>query len=277
MKFRTEIEQLRGSFDVGFDDRVVMLGSCFSDSVGERLAMDGFAATHNPLGPLFNPLSVAQAYSRRGDYAETDFFCHDDLWHCMDYASRYSAADPAELADKVNADRRRLTEALEQASVAIFTFGSARVYELLATGHIVGNCHRLPAAMFREVNLSVDRIVDAWTAPDMPKLPPKVIFTLSPIRYTAYGLAANSLSKAVLRVAIAELCRRLGADYFPAFEILNDDLRDYRFYAADLKHPSDMAVEYIYEKFTEAYCTPQTRLTIADNHRRALRNCHIQK
>lgn len=277
MKFRTEIEQQRGSFELGFDDRIVMLGSCFSDSIGERLAMDGFAVTHNPLGPLFNPLSVAQAYSRRGDYAEADFFCHDNLWHCMDYASRYSAADSATLAEMVNADRRRLTEALEQATVAIFTFGSARVYELIANGHIAGNCHRLPAAMFSEVNLSIDRIVEAWTAADMPKLPQKVVFTLSPIRYTAYGLAANSLSKAVLRVAIDELCRRLGADYFPAFEILNDDLRDYRFYAADLKHPSDMAVEYIYEKFTEAYCTPQTRLTIADNHRRALRNCHIQK
>lgn len=277
MKFRTEIEELHGSFGLGFDDRIVMLGSCFSDSIGERLAMDGFHVTHNPMGPLFNPLSVERAYFRRSDFVEADFYHHGDLWHCMDGASRYAGADCAALAEAVNADRRLLTEALEQATAVIFTFGSVRAYRLRDTGAVVANCHRLPAAMFDEIDLDTESIVRAWTSAGLPKLPPKVIFTLSPIRYTAYGLAANSLSKAVLRVAIDRICLLTGADYFPAYEIVNDDLRDYRYYAPDMKHPSDVAVEYIYEKFTEAYCTPQIRQQIAENHRLALRNCHIDK
>lgn len=276
MKFRTEIEPLHGSFGLGFDDRIVMLGSCFSDSVGERLATDGFEVMHNPLGPLFNPLSVARTYARQTGYAVPDFLHHSGMWHCMDYASRYSDTDPGALADRVNADYGLLSEAIENATAAIITFGSARAYRLAGGGPVVGNCHRLPAAMFDEIDLDVDTIVDAWTSAGLRRLPPKVIFTLSPIRYTAYGLAANSLSKAVLRVAIDKLCSRLGADYFPAFEILNDDLRDYRYYAADMKHPSDVAVEYIYEKFTEAYCMPQTRQKIAENHRCAMRKCHIE-
>lgn len=276
MKFRTEIEPLHGSFGLGLDDRIVMLGSCFSDSVGERLATDGFEVMHNPLGPLFNPLSVARTYARRTGYAVPDFLHHSGTWHCMDYASRYSDTDPAALAGRVNADYGLLSEAIENATAAIITFGSARAYRLAGGGAVVGNCHRLPAAMFDEIDLDVDTIVDAWTSAGLRRLPPKVIFTLSPIRYTAYGLAANSLSKAVLRVAIDKLCSRLGADYFPAFEILNDDLRDYRYYAADMKHPSDVAVEYIYEKFIEAYCTPQTRQKIAENHRCAMRKCHIE-
>lgn len=277
MQFRTEIGRIESSFEISHDQNVVMLGSCFTDAVGAQLDMDGFMVLHNPMGPMFNPASVARLITCEG-YAASDLVKGPDgLWHCLDYASRFCDADPDILLDNVNGYCRSLREAIAQADVMIVTFGSSRVYVYNDTRLIAGNCHRLPAAMFTEELLSVDDIVGQWKE-ILPLLPKKIIFTLSPIRYTARGLVENSLSKATLRLAIDRLTRMGDTiDYFPAFEILTDDLRDYRFYADDLKHPSDMAVKYIYEKFGEVYFDECTRRRAAEYRRQAMRGRHINR
>lgn len=275
MNFRTEIGELHGSFALSHDDRIVMLGSCFSDETGKRLDNCGFNVVHNPAGPLFNPASIARVITRKEDFIPADLYCHDDgIHHCLDYASRYSSTEAAGLLEMVNSTRRLITSALNEASAAIITFGTTRVYQFMPGDYPAGNCHRLPSAMFDERNLSVDEIVDMWL-PLLPLLPKKLIFTLSPIRYTAYGLESNSLAKATLRVAIDRLCEFSGADYFPAFEILTDDLRDYRFYADDMKHPSSVAVDYIFDCFSNAYFDKATRLKAAAMYKESRRSHHI--
>lgn len=269
MKFRTEIEPLKGSFTLDHTDRIVMLGSCFADTVSEQLRLDGFDVTANPLGPLYNPLSLARVF----DLERLQTVCDGVNFHCLDFASRYTAPEREQLEAMVHADLDPLREAIDRATAIIITFGSARVYRHRRLDAIVGNCHRLPAADFAVEMLTVDQIVDRWRA----LLPggKKLIFTVSPIRYVADGLAVNSLSKAILRVAVDQITAQTGADYFPSFEILNDDLRDYRFYAADLKHPTDQAVEYVYEHFARAYFSAATMEEAARRRRLAMQSRHI--
>lgn len=269
MKFRTEIEPLKGSFTLDHSDRIVLLGSCFADSIGEQLRLDGFDVTVNPMGPLYNPISLAHVF----DLKRLLIACDGDNYHCLDFASRYTAPELDELETMVHADLDPLREAINHATAIIITFGSARVYRSYALRQIVGNCHRLPAADFAVELLTVDQIVDRWRS----LLPPgkKVIFTVSPIRYVADGLSNNSLSKAILRVAVDQITALNGADYFPSFEILNDDLRDYRFYTADLKHPSDQAVDYVYEHFARTYFSAATAEEAARRRRLAMQSRHI--
>ena len=275
MNFRTEIEATHAPFGISHSDRIVLLGSCFTDSVGSRLDDDGFTTVHNPMGPLYNPASIARVVKRQAPYSIDDLYRDGSgIYHCMDYAARYSDADGDKLISIINTRRSELQQRIEDATVVIITFGTARVYDFTPGGYVAGNCHRLPAALFNERLLSIEEIVNEWK-PIVESLNKKVIFTLSPIRYTADGLARNSLSKAILRVAIEQLCSESGAVYFPAFEIMNDDLRDYRFYADDLKHPTAMAVEYIYQHFGRTFFSEATRAQAAECHRETMRNRHI--
>lgn len=275
MNFRTEIEATHAPFGISHSDRIVLLGSCFTDSVGSRLDDDGFTTVHNPMGPLYNPASIARVVKRQAPYSIDDLYRDGSgIYHCMDYAARYSDADGDKLLSIINTRRSELQQRIEDATVVIITFGTARVYDFTPGGYVAGNCHRLPAALFNERLLSIEEIVDEWK-PIVESLNKKVIFTLSPIRYTADGLARNSLSKAILRVAIEQLCTESQAVYFPAFEIMNDDLRDYRFYADDLKHPTAMAVEYIYQHFSRTFFSDATRAQAAECHRETMRNRHI--
>lgn len=271
MKFRTEIGPIKGGFGISHDDRIVLLGSCFSDNIGAQLEADGFCVVHNPLGPLYNPASVMRIVARGGrPYGPDDFTLHDGIWHCLDMAWRYHDTDPARLAETVNADYLPLAAAIADCTVLILTFGTARVY--MHGSATAGNCHKLPAAMFDERDLTIDEIEQTVTQ----CLPhgKRLIFTVSPVRYPSYGLAADSLSKATLRVAVDRICRSTGSDYFPASEIVCDDLRDYRFYAADLKHPSEVAVEYIYQHFADAYFDSATIARAAECRRAYLRARH---
>lgn len=270
MKFRTEIERLSGAFEISHSDRIVMLGSCFADNIGQLLKRDGFNVVHNPLGPLFNPESVGKVLSRgKRPYTKNDFYTHGSIWHCMDFANRYQASDPERLAEKVNDDYLPLANALDNATKIIITLGTNKVYRL--DGSTVGNCHKLPGYLLEEHHLSIEE-VEALGKILKDK---QVILTLSPVRYPGEGLAKGFLAKATLRVAIDNICRALeNCQYFPAFEIVNDDLRDYRFYTSDLRHPSEMAVEYIYEHFADTYFSENTKSLAAENRKQFLRESH---
>ena len=272
MQFRTEIGPVKGGFEISHSDRIVLIGSCFADNVGERLDADGFTTVHNPLGPLFNPASVLRAFSRGPrPYGEPDFTEHAGMWHCLDFANRFQAASPGELTKIVNEHYLPFAQAIADADVLIFTFGTAEVWAMTG-GAVAGNCHKLPGTMVAHTMLSTDEIAGMWSGADFGSR--RVIFTVSPVRYTSGGLPCNSLSKSRLRVAVDEICRATGADYFPSFEILNDDLRDYRFYARDLRHPSDVAADYIYEHFGRTYFSADTIAKAAECRRAFLRSQH---
>lgn len=195
MKFRTEIEPVKTRHSIGIDQPLLMLGSCFTDNIGQRLAIDGFDVLHNPLGPLYNPMSLARCIRRAfaGQYyTEADLVPGPRGWHCLDYASRYSGEDATELLTRLNRDFGTVVDRLANPRLhtLIVTFGSSYVFE--RQGSVVGNCHKFPATEFRRRRLSVKEIVDTW-ATIVGSLPDNIdiIFTVSPIRHLADGCTAT--------------------------------------------------------------------------------------
>ena len=258
MKFRTEIEIKRSGQPISHSDRLLTIGSCFSDAIGSRLAADGFNVAVNPMGVLFNPISIANIFERalaRKLYTAEDLYKDETgIRHCLDFESRRQSADADVLLESVNNDFSVFCETLLKADRIFVTFGTAWVLAHKPTGNrIVGNCHKLPAREFECRRLRVSDIVSRWL-PLVRRLP--IVLTVSPVRHLNDGLHGNTLSKSILQLSVDSLD---GAEYFPAFEILMDDLRDYRFYADDLKHPSVMGEDYIYERFGEMFFTPETR------------------
>lgn len=266
MRFRTEIDIEPSEWKISHDEPLMMLGSCFTDEIGRRLEMDGFDVVHNPFGPLFNPLSICQCLDR---IIACEPYSTDDLtpgprgFHCLDYAMRFSGDDVDAILAELNSISAALYSKLKGATV-ILTLGTAYVYERADNGMIVGNCHKFPADFFNRRLVTVQEVVRvlATTFKLLHRVGVRhIILTVSPIRHTADGLHGNNVSKSVLHLAVNELCDSYPdiVTYFPAYEILMDDLRDYRFYAGDLKHPSEMAVEYIYEKFGQTFFAPATQ------------------
>ena len=266
MKLQTTIEIKPSEWKIGYEDKILMLGSCFSDEIGRQMEERKMAVTCNPFGTLYNPLSIAQAIQKTELPALIE---HDGLWHSMAHHGAFSRATKAEAEKAVKDSIMTMQRALEEATVVIVTFGTAWVYELtdermkeLTNERIVGNCHKLPEKNFTRRRLSVEEIVDAWQ-PILAQYPDKKwLFTVSPIRHIRDGLHENQLSKATLLMAVDQMVNSTWSNgkwhYFPSYEILLDELRDYRFFADDLVHPSGMAVEYIWERFCETFCTPQT-------------------
>ena len=246
-----------------------MVGSCFSDEIGAQLTQRAMQVTCNPFGTLYNPLSIAQALTMT---EMPELIQHEGLWHAMSHHGSVSRADKAEAEQAVRDSIDTMQQALQEASVVIVTFGTAWVYEM--NGEIVGNCHKLPESCFTRRRLSVEEIVAAWR-PVLERYPDKHwLFTVSPIRHIKDGLHENQLSKATLLQAVEYLTGEAGLTaqrsnseavqqakpvYFPSYERVLDELRDYRFYADDLVHPSSLAVNYIFERFIDTFCTPQTR------------------
>lgn len=281
MRFRTEIERLKAPFAIEYTTPLLFLGSCFSDEIGSRLADDGFCVLHNPMGPLYNPASIANCL---------DFACSHRLYtgnelsegprgyHCLDYSTRYSGADASAVLDAVNRDIATVSDFLAHPPVVFLTLGSAYVYRA-PTGRVAGNCHKFPAEYFSRELLSVEqaaaelrRAVELLASRGIER----IVFTVSPIRHLADGLHGNNISKATLLLAVNQVVNLYGSlcSYFPSYEIVLDDLRDYRFYAEDLKHPSPMAVDYIYEIFSDCYFSSKTRQAAAEGRKATLAARH---
>lgn len=228
---------------------LLMLGSCFTTEIGSKLAAEGFNACINPTGNVYNPLSAARTVHNleiRREYTLADLIEVQGLWRSLDHHTRLAAPTPDEALQRINDSIAAGARALEEATHVIVTFGTAFVFE--RNSEVVCNCHKLPAREFVRRRLSISEIVDAWQ-PIIDKYPSKqFIFTVSPIRHTADGLHGNQLSKATLLLAVEAL---KGAAYFPAYEVLIDELRDYKYYASDLVHPSDDAIERVHSLFSQ--------------------------
>lgn len=226
---------------------LLMLGSCFTTEVGQLLAADGLDVCINPTGNVYNPLSAAKTLvnlARGRRYDANELIEVQGLWRSLDHHTRLAAPTPEDAIEKINRSMEIGGEALSRASHIIITFGTAYVFE--RRGEVVCNCHKLPDREFIRRRLSVDEIVNAWQPLIEQFSDKRFIFTVSPIRHKADGLHGNQLSKATLLLAIDSF---KGADYFPAYEIMIDELRDYKFYAADEVHPAPEAVEIIHRRF----------------------------
>jgi len=278
MKLQTIVDIKPSEWQIGYEDRILMLGSCFADEMGEQMHRRGLHVTSNPFGTLYNPLSIAQAINLQiFESSNLPMINHDGLWHSMAHHGAFSRPNKEDAEQAVRGSIEAMQNALAEATVVIVTFGSAWVYEM--EGRIVANCHKMPESRFTRRRLSVDEIVEAWR-PIVDRYPDKHwLFTVSPIRHIRDGLHENQLSKATLLMAVEQLAslwgRSGGVSYFPSYEIVLDELRDYRFYADDLVHPSALAVNYIWERFTEVFCTPQTRNQMQIEFKRWKQDRHI--
>lgn len=267
VKLQTIVDIAPSPWKIGYEDNILLLGSCFADSIGQIMAEHYLNVTCNPFGTLYNPLSIAQALQMT---EVPPLIEHDGLWHSMAHHGSFSRASRDEAEQAVKASIETMQAALQQASVVIVTFGTAWVYAM--SGEIVGNCHKLPESSFTRRRLSVEEIVAAWQ-PILERYPNKHwLFTLSPIRHIRDGLHENQLSKATLLQAVEQIVNGKWTNgkshYFPSYEIMLDELRDYRFYADDLVHPSSLAVRYIWERFADTFCTPQTKNELMIQHKR---------
>ena len=270
MKLQTIVDIKPSEWKIGYEDKILMLGSCFSDEIGRQMEERKMQVTCNPFGTLYNPLSIANAIQTSAVSHQPSVVFYDGLWHSMMHHGAFSRASKEEAEKAVTDSIETMQKALAEATVVIITFGTAWVYELRGDGlpvtgyGVVGNCHKMPEKWFHRRRLTVEEIVAAWQ-PILAQYPDKRwIFTVSPIRHIRDGLHENQLSKATLLMAVEELIaksqvsRAKSREYFPSYEIMLDELRDYRFYAEDLVHPSELAVKYIWERFCETFCTSQT-------------------
>jgi hypothetical protein len=233
MEFRTQVTIDKPPFHIEPCEEILFVGSCFADSIGQRFREEGFPVTVNPFGVMYNPASILHTLQR------------------LTAAATQSAgtATPAP-------------------TIAFLTLGTNHVYRLKSTGEIVDNCQKRPAALFREEQLSVAQCVDylRQSVAVLRTLNPhvRVIVTVSPIRYRKYGYHASQLSKSVLLLAADALDGEGSATYFPSYELLMDELRDYRFYAPDMLHPSTQAVDYIWERLVDSYFSPAAKDYLAE-------------
>ena len=239
MEFRTPVTITLAPFAIEPRERMLFVGSCFADNIGRRFVDDKFRATVNPYGVMYNPASIMHTVKR---------------WTEELVAAQSEASDSgSDVSQAIN----------EAPQTAVFTLGTNHVYILNETGEIVDNCRKRPQRLFTERELSVDECADylrdAVTMLRQINPSVRIIITVSPIRYAKYGFHGSQLSKATLLLAADKLTKEMdNVVYFPAYEIVNDELRDYRFYREDMLHPTDQAVEYIWQRFGETFFSKQT-------------------
>ena len=268
MNFQTSVELPAGLPPICHTDHILLMGSCFAENIGALLADAKFRLEQNPFGILYNPLSISSALreiAAKKEYTEKDLFAYRGLWHSPMHHGSFSASTPEETLQHINGRLQQAHQAMQELGWLILTFGTAYVYEQKETGKVVANCHKLPENNFNRRLLSVAEIVEEYTslitdlAAGNPNL--KILFTVSPIRHIRDGMHANQLSKSTLLLAIDRLQQLFPqyAFYFPSYEIVLDELRDYRFYAEDMLHPSPLAVRYLWQRFSETFFSAETK------------------
>lgn len=240
------------------------MGSCFAEEIGEKLQEHRFNTVVNPHGILYNPLSITKALTSYLDgkvYTAGDLFQHNDLWNSWDHHSRFSGLTAEATLENIHRTQAAATHAIDNADWLIITLGSAHAYILKENNRLVGNCHKVPAGNFYKRLLTVDEIVTALDNV-MHRLffrnkKINILFTVSPVRYIRDGVVENNLSKAILLQAVHHLVNKFNRlFYFPAYELVIDDLRDYRFYKEDMVHPNELAVNYVWEQVVKAGISP---------------------
>ena len=270
MDFRTPVKIAKSRFALNHKQLILSMGSCFSENIGGKLSELKFRIDINPFGVLYNPCSIASSLRILADkrtFSENDLFSHNGIMHSYTHHSRFSHPDSRICLKQINERIISSSANLANLDCLMVTFGTAYVYRLKETGAVVANCHKMPESLFTRERLSIDNIVKEWRnlidilRKQNPNL--NILFIVSPIRHLRDGAQGNQLSTATLLLAIEQLTQTIpNTFYFPAYEIVIDELRDYRFYAADMTHPSDTAVQYLWERFSETYFTKETQTLV---------------
>jgi hypothetical protein len=283
MKFQLDINIPLLPKPIQYSDKILLMGSCFTEHIADRLAQHRFRICSNPNGILFNPLSVAHSlkgYLMGRQYEASELFYLNELWNSWDHHTRFSDMDAEQALQNINGEQAAAAACIQEADWIMITLGSAFQYYLKEGNKAVANNHRAPSQWFEKKLLSIDDIVAALSETlqllqaKNPKA--KVLFTISPVRHIRDGVVDNNRSKARLIEAVHELCAQFPfVHYFPAYELVMDVLRDYRFYDVDLVHPNFAATSYVWEAFTQHCIAPETNewmkevldINIAQNHR----------
>ena len=265
MNFRTNIQLQKEENQIDYASKLLLIGSCFSENISKKLAYYKFDVASNPFGILFNPKAIETLILNSLNekiYTEKDVFLLNERWHCFDAHSDLSASDKNELIHNLNLAIKSTNKRLKEATHIIITLGTSWTYRFIETNAIVGNCHKVPQKKFAKELLSVDEISASLKniCHQISAVNPKatVIFTVSPVRHIKDGFVENSLSKAHLISAIHKTLGEVDGKYFPSYEILMDDLRDYRFYNSDMIHPNETAIDYIWEHFKHVWIQENT-------------------
>ncbi|MDB5200705.1 MAG: hypothetical protein JWQ27_114 [Ferruginibacter sp.] len=259
MEFRLEFTPKPFVQKLRHQDKLFLMGSCFTEQIGSKLAQHKFSVLDNPNGILFNPVSISQSltsYMEQKHYGETDLFYENELWGSWQHHTRFSALKQDDALAMINASQEKAHDFLKEADWLLLTLGSAFIYEKEGQG-VVANCHKVPTDKFNKKLMTVDEVIRAFDTVIYrlkifnPAL--KIIFTISPVRHLRDGFVENNRSKATLITAVHHLVDKFdGLFYFPAYELVIDDLRDYRFFAEDMVHPNYAATNYVWEKFQTA-------------------------
>ena len=291
MELMTRIDIPASEWKIAAGEKVLLVGSCFADEIGEKMVRGGFEAMVNPFGTLYNPASIAASLLRSisekeytADSVELIQSESDGMWHSWMHHSSFSSLDVATLVERINGTTHCVADFLREADVLIVTMGTAIIYRLKETGMLVANCHKQLDSLFVRERLNSYDIVDQWEMllqlleSVNPKL--KVIFTVSPIRHKRDGYHVNQVSKGILLQGVDEIVNGKSSNgqcfYFPSYEIMMDELRDYRFYADDMIHPSEKAVEYIWQRFQDTYFDNKTKDAVAKATKEWARHQHRQ-
>ena len=270
MQFTTKIPVQKSTFPIDYNSKILLLGSCFAENMGEKFDYFKFQASTNPFGIIFNPVSLKKIIERsvqKNYFTENDIFFHNDLWHCFEVHSEISNSDKDAFLESLNDLIRSTNKHLSDSTHIIITLGTSWVYQNIASNEIVAKCHKVLQKQFTKELLSILQIEESLESiiSLVHSVNPncKFIFTVSPVRHIKDGFVENTLSKAHLIAAIHSVLNRKFSTslelttqnniYFPAYEIMMDELRDYRFYAEDMLHPSQTAIDYIWIQFFENY------------------------
>lgn len=272
MRFHLNFKIPPLSFQASYGQKCLMMGSCFSEQIGERLKEVKFDTLVNPHGILYNPISMVDAletYLTARSYTPEDLFQDRGIWHSWDHHGRFSHSDREKTLGRITESQNEAISRLEEADWLILTLGSAWVYRLKSKDRVVANCHQVPAEAFTRELLRPEQII-ARVGNFLHRLAgynakARVIFTVSPVRHSREGIVENNLSKSILLYAVHHLVNKFeGTYYFPAYELVIDDLRDYRFFDEDLVHPNRQAVDYVWDRFAPFFFTPASQATLQE-------------
>ena len=260
MNFRTEIQIKKSAEKINHNQKILLLGSCFAQNMQVKFAEGGFEAMH-PFGAIYNPYSVANSFKLIAENIAPNpdsLFFQKDKWNSYAFHSSYSNSDKNEAVRQMTDAVREANEILNsEIPIIIITLGTSWVYELNETGEIVANCHHSAASSFTRRAMEVEEIIEVLKP--ICSLGKRVIFTVSPVRHLKDGAHENQLSKSRLLLAVDRLTKEYAnCEYFPSYEIMLDELRDYRFFADDMAHPTALAVDYIWERFSDTYFSKNT-------------------
>lgn len=261
MNFRTSIQLQKERNQIDYNSKLMIIGSCFSENIFNKLDYFKINASNNPFGILYNPVAIEKLITNvvnEKKYTEKDIFEFNERWHCFDAHSNLSAVHKNDLLKNLNLEIQLVNKCIKNASHLIITLGTARVYRHIESDNIVGNCHKIPQKKFLQELLSVKQIIASLeniielVRAENPSI--NIVFTVSPVRHLKDGFVENTQSKAHLISAIHQIIdKRNQLYYFPSYEIMIDDLREYRFYNTDMIHPNETAINYIWEQFKQVW------------------------